>query len=300
MTAFDYVTVDVFTTTRFGGNPLAVILDARGMSDAEMLQVAAEFNYAESTFVLPPQDPANTAQVRIFTRALEVPFTGHPNVGTGYVLARQETVFGTPPGDTLRFEEKAGLVEIEIARTGGTVGGARIKAPQQIEAGRDMDPAVFASCVSLPDGAILTSRHPPTLVSVGLPFFVAETDMASLADAHANLDAFRTASERYGLADLSGRFSVYVYARRGEGIDRLRARMFAPLSNNWEDPATGTAAAALGAYLSSLQPGTERIEIEQGVEMGRPSTITVAVSPTTGAVTIEGSCVPVMRGQITL
>lgn len=306
MTAFDYVTVDVFTATRFGGNPLAVILDARGMSDAAMQQVAAEFNYAESTFVLPPQDPENTAQVRIFTRAQEVPFAGHPNVGTGFVLAQQPSIFGKPPDASLRFEEKAGLVEVEIARDGSEVTGARIKAPQNLEIGRTMDVAAYADCVSLPASAIRADRHVPTLASVGLPFFIAETDMASLATAHANLDGFRAAAGEYGLADLSGRFSVFLYARHGTGIDALRARMFAPLSNNWEDPATGSASAALGAFLTALQSEpdmTVRIDIEQGVEMGRPSAIAVFAEKTAGqvhSVSIEGRCVAVMRGQLTV
>ena len=130
MTSFDYVTVDVYTETRFGGNPLAVILDARGMTDAQMQQVAAEFNYAESTFVLPPLDPDSTAQVRIFTRAQKVPFAGHPNVGTGFVLAQRPEIFGKPPGSSLRFEEKAGLVDVDIVLDGGSVTRARIKAPQ--------------------------------------------------------------------------------------------------------------------------------------------------------------------------
>ena len=304
MTAFDYVTVDVFTQKRFGGNPLAVILDARGMSDAQMLQVAAEFNYAESTFVLPPRDPVNTAQVRIFTRAQEGPFAGHPNVGTGYVLAQMPEIFGAAPGAALRFEEQAGLVTVDVLRDGDAVTSTRIKAPKKLDIGHEMDPAVFAACVSLPADAITSAHHPPTLASVGLPFFIAETDMASLATAHANLDAFRSAAEQYRIAALNGRFSVFVYARHGDGIDRLRARMFAPLSNNWEDPATGSASAALGAFLTSLEGDAEtRIEIEQGVEMGRPSLITVTARKTAGqvdAVTIEGPCVPVMRGQISL
>ncbi|NKB54928.1 MAG: PhzF family phenazine biosynthesis isomerase [Alphaproteobacteria bacterium] len=306
MTTFPYVTVDVFTAQRFGGNPLGIVLDARGMTGEQMQQVAAEFNYAESTFILPPQNPENTAQVRIFTRAQEVPFAGHPNVGTGFVLAQQPEIFGKIPGDALRFEEKAGLVEIDVVRDGDAVIGARIKAPQPLETGQTMDPAVYAACVSLPTDAIITERHKPTLASVGLPFFVAETDMDSLATAHANLDAFRAAAERYGLADLSGRFSVFVYARRGEGIDALRARMFAPLSNNWEDPATGSASAALGAFLVSLEPQADRaarIVIEQGVEMGRPSEIVVNARKSSGkvdSVTIEGRCVPVMQGTLTL
>ena len=306
MRSFEYVTVDVFTETRFGGNPLAVILDARGMTDAEMLKVAAEFNYAESTFVLPPRDPDNTAQVRIFTRAQEVPFAGHPNVGTGFVLAQQPEIFGKPLVPSLRFEEKAGLVDVDVIRDGDSVTGARIMAPQSLEIGRTMEPAAYAACVSLPADAIKTNRHQPTLASVGLPFYVAETDMESLAAAHANLDAFHSAAEEFGLVDLSGRFSVFVYARHGSGIDALRARMFAPLSNNWEDPATGSASAALGAFLVSLQPEGDmatRIDIEQGVEMGRPSAITVRARKTGGqvnSVAVEGSCVNVMRGEITV
>lgn len=306
MTAFPYVTVDVFTAQRFGGNPLGIVLDARGMTSEQMQQVAAEFNYAESTFILPPQNPENTAQVRIFTRAQEVPFAGHPNVGTGFVLAQQKEVFGKPSGPSLRFEEKAGLVEVDVLREGDTVTGARIKAPQPLETGKTMDPAVYAACVSLPADAIITERHKPTLASVGLPFFMAETDMASLATAHANLDAFRTAADTYGLADLSGRFSVFIYARRGDGVEALRARMFAPLSNNWEDPATGSASAALGAFLTSLESDADMaacIDIEQGVEMGRPSQIVVNARKTNSqidSVTIEGSCVPVMQGAIAL
>jgi len=111
MPRFSFVTVDVFTDRRFGGNPLAVFPDARGMSDADMQSLAAEFNLSETTFVLPPANPANTARVRIYNRKSEMPFAGHPNVGTGWVLARQ----GRAPDGRLRFEELAGLVEIEVA-----------------------------------------------------------------------------------------------------------------------------------------------------------------------------------------
>lgn len=304
MTSYDFVTVDVFTTERFGGNPLAVVPDARGMSDAQMQRVAAEFNYSESTFVLPPDDPGNTARVRIFARTAEVPFAGHPNVGTGYVLARQLSVFGSAPGDVMRFEEKAGRVDVDVVRDEGEVAGARIAAPLGLETGTIMEPAVFASCVSLPPEAIVTRFHRPTLASVGLPFFVGETDIVSLADAHADLAAFRSAAGRYGIPSRNGRFSAFVYARRAEGIAQLRARMFAPLGNNWEDPATGSASAALGALLTSLEGGENlmrRIEIEQGVEMGRPSEIVVEARKSgdrVEAVTIEGRCVEVMRGRI--
>lgn len=304
MTTFEYVTVDVFTAQKFGGNPLAVVLDAREMSDTQMQQVAAEFNYAESTFILPPENPDNTARVRIFTRAQEVPFAGHPNVGTGFVLAQQKSIFGRPPEPQMRFEEKAGLVTVDIAQENGTVHGARIKAPRPLETGPTMESTVYAACASLPADAIITNRHPPTLASVGLPFYVGETDLKSLAGAHANLDAFRHAAETYGLADLNGRLSIFVYARLGTGIDKIRARMFAPLSNNWEDPATGSASAALGAFLLSLEDQPKaRIEIEQGVEMGRASEIIIHAEKSNGvvdSVAIEGRCVTMMRGTLTL
>src|ERR1039458_7409268 len=108
-----YITVDVFTDRAFGGNPLAVVLDAGGLSTAQMQAIASEFNYSETTFVLPPHDAANDAQVRIFTVSSEIPFAGHPNVGTAFVLATQ----ATKPPARLKFEEGAGLVAGEISTT---------------------------------------------------------------------------------------------------------------------------------------------------------------------------------------
>src|SRR5258706_5062858 len=129
MPTFALVTVDVFTDRRFGGNPLAVFPDARGLSDADMQSLAAEFNLSETTFVLPPADPANTARVRIFNRRSEMPFAGHPNVGTGWVLAQQ----GRAKDGKLRFEEIAGLVEVQVAPE-----GVNIAAPQPLSLGAEM------------------------------------------------------------------------------------------------------------------------------------------------------------------
>src|SRR5215470_3348737 len=127
MRRFTFVTVDVFTDRRFGGNPLAVFTDAEGLSSAEMQSIAAEFNLAETTFVLPPKDPAHTAEVRIFTPKAEIPFAGHPNVGTAFVLARAGESYGRRiAGSKLVFEEKAGLVPIDIDRQGDEVLGARL------------------------------------------------------------------------------------------------------------------------------------------------------------------------------
>src|SRR3569833_2833694 len=129
MTTYRYVTVDVFTDTRFGGNPLAVFPDARGLSDAQMQALAKEMNYSETTFVLPPQDRAHTARVRIFTPQAELPFAGHPNVGTGWALAQE---IGRPGGVFL-FEEIAGIVEVKVEGAGAT-----IAAPQPLSIGRTL------------------------------------------------------------------------------------------------------------------------------------------------------------------
>src|SRR5277367_1880366 len=141
----NFVTVDVFTGTQFVGNPLAVILNAEGLSTAQMQSIAAEFNLAETTFVLPPKDPSHTAQVRIFTPRAEMPFAGHPNVGTAFALAREGTCHGRPVGaEAMVFEELAGLVPMEMMRKGGTVIGARLAAPQPLVLGEMVAPEIVA------------------------------------------------------------------------------------------------------------------------------------------------------------
>ena len=147
MRTYPFVTVDVFTDRRFGGNPLAVFPDARGLSDGEMQALAAEFNLSETTFVLPPDDPANTARVRIFNRTAEMPFAGHPNVGTGWVLAGM----GRDRDGVLRFEEIAGLVEVR-SRATARRGGVTIAAPQPLSLGVEMPVDLVAGCVGLDAG----------------------------------------------------------------------------------------------------------------------------------------------------
>ena len=301
----NYVTVDVFTDRAFGGNPLAVIPDARGLDAAQMQAIATEFNYSETTFVLPPQDPAHTARVRIFTPTNEIPFAGHPNVGTAFVLGRQQEVFGVPVGEGMVFEEDAGLVGIDLLRDGGEVSGAGFVAPQPLELGSEIDTATMADCVSLPLDAIIAEAHRPCIVSVGIPFAVAELrDLDALAAARPNASAFTEAAQKFW--HRGDRFAAFIYARTGEGIAHLRARMFAPLNNIPEDPATGSAAAALAAYLASLDPRTDAvltIAIEQGVEMGRPSAIGIEVEKRDGvvqSVRVSGRCVPMMQGTLVL
>jgi trans-2,3-dihydro-3-hydroxyanthranilate isomerase len=169
-----YVTVDVFTNRAFGGNPLAVVLDAQGLNTAQMQAIAAEFNYAETTFVLPPADTKRTAHVRIFTPRTEVPFAGHPNVGTAVVFAREQEGRGGPPLDQLVFEEAAGLVPIQLIREGDTVVGAEFRAPETLTLGSKVSAANVAECLSLTAADINLRNHPPQVLSVGLPFLVAE------------------------------------------------------------------------------------------------------------------------------
>jgi trans-2,3-dihydro-3-hydroxyanthranilate isomerase len=305
MSTVAYVTLDVFTATRFAGNPLAVIPDARGLSDEAMQRIAAEFNYSETTFVLPPEDPRNTARVRIFTPTVEVPFAGHPNVGTAFVIGRQKEIFGRPVDETLRFEEKAGLIEIQLLSEEGEIVGAEIKAPQPLKVGPRIEAALIARCASIDATSIRLSNYEPVFASVGLPFAFAEVNgLEALAAARPNLAVFAEALERHRAQQTD--FSLFLYTRTAEGWSHIRARMFAPLDNVMEDPATGSASAALGAYLASLAPERDidaQITIEQGVEMGRRSIIDVKVSKSAGvigSVTLSGRSVPVMRGTIEL
>ena len=180
MPSFPYETVDVFTDRPFGGNPLAVFTDARGLSDAQMQALAAEMNYSETTFVLPADDPANDARVRIFHRTAEMPFAGHPNVGTACVLAGR----GCDRDGILLFEEMAGLVEVRVARdAAGLVTGATIAAPQALSLGLQLPADAIAACAGLQAQDVLTGRHPPQQASVGVKFVLVEVTPEALTRA---------------------------------------------------------------------------------------------------------------------
>ena len=158
-----YITVDVFTDRAFGGNPLAVVLDAGGLSTAQMQAIATEFNYSETTFVFPPRDAANDAQVRIFAVNRELPFAGHPNVGTAFVLARQAAALP----ERFLFEEGAGIVPVAILKEGGRPGGAELTAPQPLRRLTQFASEQAAACLSLSASDIRTEAHPPQIVSSG-------------------------------------------------------------------------------------------------------------------------------------
>jgi trans-2,3-dihydro-3-hydroxyanthranilate isomerase len=297
-----YLTLDVFTSQRFGGNPLAVIPDARGLDAPAMQKIAREFNYSETTFVLPPRDPANTAEVRIFTPRAELPFAGHPNVGTGYVAATMGSLFGREVGEVLRFEEKAGLVAVRIRRDGAGVTGAELTAPVGLTRGATLPAAEAAACLGLDAAEIVTTSHQPQVASVGLAFLCVElSGRAALAKAAPRAELFAS------LLPQVGTDAIMLYIRdQARGPGALRARMFSPLHFVPEDPATGSAGAALSALLADLDPasdGERRYAIIQGEEMGRPSLLEAAVLKRNGTVAetrIGGACAPVMRGVLTL
>jgi len=296
----DFVTVDVFTGTQFAGNPLAVVLNAEGLSTAQMQNIAAEFNLAETTFVLPPKDPAHTAEVRIFTPRYEMPFAGHPNVGTAFALARAGTSYGRAVGsDRVVFEEKAGLVPIALLKDAGQLIGARLASPQLLTLGAEIPIELIASACSLSPDDIETANHRPCIASCGVPFILAELkSRAALAAATARSDIF--------LAEVSKQpaTSIFIYANVGEGDIDIRARMFAPHHGIAEDPATGSANVALIGLLAKLRPEANlqlAKTIAQGVEMNRPSILQAEAEKKDGTVTatyIGGRCTPVMAGTI--
>jgi len=290
----EFMTVDVFTETRFGGNPLAVLPDAAALNSAQMQSIAAEFNLSETTFVLPAKEAAHSAQVRIFTSKAELPFAGHPNVGTAFVLARRGHRH-----DPLIFEERAGLVPLDLLREEGAVVGARLTAPQPLKRGRDIAPNIVAAACGLAASDIATGHHLPCIASCGTPFILAELKTRrALEAAQPRTEIF---AQNVPVDDATG---ILVYVRDGaEGID-LRTRMFAPLQGVPEDPATGSANVALAGLLASLRPESElslRLRIAQGVEMGRPSLLEASAEKRGGRVTetrIGGRCVHVMSGVI--
>ncbi|HVV61201.1 MAG TPA: PhzF family phenazine biosynthesis protein [Pseudolabrys sp.] len=290
----DFKTVDVFTDRRFGGNPLAVVLDARGLTDEQMQSIAAEFNLAETTFVLPPRHAAHTAEVRIFTPRAELPFAGHPNIGTAFVLAAQGGV-----KEPLAFEEKAGLVRLDVLRDGPSVVGARLAAPQPFARGDDVSLEAVAKACSLDAGDVETANHHPCIASCGVAFVFAELKARpALVRARPRADVF---SEHFPMDRATG---IFMYTRSTDGEVDIYARMFAPLYGVPEDPATGSANVALAGFLAGMRPEQDlalRLRISQGREMGRPSLLQASAEKRDGQLAgmwIGGLCVSVMQGRL--
>jgi trans-2,3-dihydro-3-hydroxyanthranilate isomerase len=260
--------------------------------EPELMQsLAAELNLSETAFVLPPADPASTRRVRIFNRTAEMNFAGHPVLGTACVLAGR----GLANDDRMVLEVPAGPVGIEILRDSeGAVRGGTIEAPQPLTLGDEVPVADVAACLGLRPEDVVTASHRPVVATMGNAYVIAELAPEALARCQPDVAAFRRARAARGGPE--SRFSLHVYVRHGA---KIRTRMFAPLAGTWEDPATGSANAPLGALLLSLDGGDRlRIEIEQGIEMGRPSLLRVDArrTPEGFRATLSGSCVPVFTG----
>ncbi len=256
-----------------------------------MQAIAAEFNLAETTFVLPPKDPAHTAQVRIFTPKAELPFAGHPNVGTAFVLARMGR-----GGDRLVFEEIAGLVPLDVTREDGVVVATRLAAPQPLTLIETVPREIVASAVGLAPGDIVGE---PVIAATGTKFLFAEVaSRAVLGKALYNLEAFR----KHLPMDRTVGVHLYVAAAE-DGID-LHTRMFAPLFGVPEDPATGAANVTLIGLLAHNDPRADLSlskTIGQGFDMGRPSLLEASAEKKAGKVVatyIGGRCVPMLSGTI--
>jgi trans-2,3-dihydro-3-hydroxyanthranilate isomerase len=298
----NFITVDVFTDRQFGGNPLAVITNAQGLSGERMQAIAAEFNLAETSFVLPPKDPAHTAEVRIFTPKAEMPFAGHPNVGTAFVLARAGTSYGrTVSGDRLVFEEKAGLVNMDIIRENGIAVATRLAAPVPLSFGEEIDPALVAQACSLKPEDLKLDVHPPRVASCGVPLlFVELKSREALSRAAPRAEIFARELPRDRIVGIH----LYVQAKDGD-ID-VHTRMFAPEHGIPEDPATGGANVALIGVLAHHRPEADIVlakTIGQGFDMGRPSVLLASAEKKAGKIVatyIGGRCKPMMSGVIEL
>ena len=299
---YDFVTLDVFTDRMFGGNPLAVLPDARGLTTKQMQAIAREFNYSETTFVLPPEDENNTRKVRIFTPMAEIPFAGHPNVGTAVALARLGVLGEVIADQRILFEEGAGVVSLILRGNGGKIDAAEFIAPV-INRFEDKVPVEeAAAALGLAPDVVVSKHHVPCVVSSGVRFLYVELrDLEALSASEAAPGPVTRISVGRGLD------GVFAYVRFDEdstnGVD-VRARMYAPVHGIMEDPASGSANAGLANLLASLSEeknATLQWSVAQGIEMRRPSRLRVTAERRRGEIVevrVAGSAVVACRGQI--
>ncbi len=296
---YRYYICDVFTETRFGGNQLAVLPQADGLGTELMQQIAREFNFSETSFVFPAK-AGHTRHVRIFTPAREIPFAGHPNIGTAFVLAAIGELGEIKSSATVIFEEEAGLVSITIDEAGGKISSCELTAPQTLSLGKTLPVELVATAISVDAKEIVTKTHGPQIASVGLPFIMVELkDRSVLERTRINMSGFEAIKAQGIMPD------IYFYTRANGDFD-IRARMFAPLSGVAEDPATGSANCALAGLLAHYDEkadGDFTWRIAQGVEMGRPSRLIARAEKRDGVVRttrIGGPSVMVSEGVLQL
>lgn len=299
---YSYYTTDVFTNQIFAGNPLAVFPDARGLSSEQMQAITKEFNLSETAFVLPPETQSGGVRLRIFTPARELPFAGHPTIGTAFVLAATGRIELQGVETHIVFEEGAGPVDVKIRTENNKPVFTQLSAPRMPEYGPPPPPAAeLAEILSLEPGEVLDGPYGPQAVSCGVPFLFVPL---------ASLDALRRARVVHSRweASLAPYWAqeMYLFTRdvdETSGVD-FRARLFAPGMGITEDPATGAAATAIAGYLALRDhsgAGQLRWRILQGVEIGRPSYLEVEADRAAGeltAIRVGGQSVLVSEGRM--
>ena len=296
-----FLTLDVFTATPFGGNQLAVFPDARAIPEAQLLPITREFNFSEVTFCYPPDDAANTRRVRIFTPGGEVPFAGHPTVGTAAALALCEQALPTGSGH-FRFVMGIGIVHVDVRVESAARCWAELSVAKLPEIGPQTPTLnTIAAILSLDVSDLMGGAMSPQAVSCGLPFLLVPVkSLKALAVSRVRVDLWEQTLQRFWAPE------IFVAAKDPEqGAQHWRARMFAPGIRIPEDPATGSAVAAFGGWLALKEPkdGAHAWTVDQGIEMGRPSRLDVSANRVGGAVTavrVAGRSVLVSEGTLRL
>ncbi len=292
---------DVFTDRLHAGNPLAVVMEANGLDTDRMQKIAAEFNLSETAFVFPPLSPQCEARLRIFTPGFELPFAGHPTVGSAIALARARGLT-----DSMKLELPAGLFEVKLSQENG-IAFAEFTNPKLPSVGGPVPAgSIIEAAMSLQRGAIIEGTHRPRRIGAGVDYIYACASLAHVQSARLNHQAWEQ-------LNLDGAIGLLLYAKIDESISdaplppyraRFHVRMFAPGAGIMEDPATGSAAAALPGQIqaaSRLSDGTHLWQIDQGAEMGRPSRINVTVEVVDGVlakVRVGGTAVRVAEGRL--
>ena len=303
MREWRFVQVDVFTERVFGGNPLAVVFEAEGLADEEMRGIAREMNCSETTFLLAPTRSDCAARVRIFTPAREIPFAGHPTIGTAWVLATEKLL----PAGTTRFNLEEGIGPVEVTLEGDPAHPSFLWMKHgEAKFGPELtDRAGFARALGLAEADLLAGQ-PVCTGSTGNAFlYIPLKDRAAVDRARLDVPALMAAQGE------GPNLGVFVFAPdpepdSGSGAGRVHSRMFAPHTSGIpEDPATGSASGPLGAYLveRGLVAPAETVNIvsAQGVKMGRPSAVHIRVGMREGRVSeilVGGGVVPVIEGRL--
>lgn len=298
-----FLTLDVFTARPFGGNQLAVFPDASGIPEAMLLPITREFNFSEVTFCYPPADAANTRRVRIFTPGGELPFAGHPVIGTAAALALHEGALAGATTGRFLFELGVGVVPVDVRVEGESLAWAELSAVKMPEIGPQVPTLdTLAEMLSLETNDLVGGALTPQAVSCGYPFLLVPLKtVAAVSRARLRLERWeRTLAKSWAP-------EILVAAKDPDGgPQHWRARMFAPGINVMEDPATGSAAAAFAGWLAlkeSRNDGSFAWSIDQGIEMERPSRIDIGADKSNGAVTavrVAGRAVTMSEGRLRL